>query len=191
MRFPANRPLRFALQFLPLFALFLWLYTMVLPYYQPAVLGVANTITSKLSPPTRIEIDPSGGWRSYVTESPGEERRLQGWTGFVTHLIYLGLLFLPPLLLATPAPIATRLRLLVLGLALLYVVHVLSIVGLIRGTYCLSASPGDSFCMWLVRLVYVSGQVTGAGLWAALTWRYWVPEDWLRAGEHTPRRTEN
>ena len=56
MRFPTNKPFRFALQFVPLFILCLWLYSKALPLYQPAVLSVANAVTSRLSPPTRIEI---------------------------------------------------------------------------------------------------------------------------------------
>ncbi len=183
MTIARTKPVRFALQLLPLFILFAWAYPKVLPYYQPLVLGAANAITTELSPSTRIETGRAGGWSSYVSDSAGREQRVSSWEGFVPHLIYLGLAFLPALLLATPAPIPERLRLLGVGLLLLYGVHVVAIAVLVRADYCLSAAPGTFSCLWLLRLVYASGQLSGAVIWAALTWRHWIPENWIR-----PRR---
>jgi ABC-type maltose transport system permease subunit len=181
----SNKLVRFGLLFLPLFVAFVFVYLTLLPVYKPIVLGVANAVTTRLSPPTRLESSPSGGWNMLVSEARSEERRVTTWAEFVAHLIFIGLLFLPPLLLATPTTVPDRLRLLGIGMVLLFIVQVLAMICLTRGMYCLTQKPGSFLCLWLLRLVYASGQISGAVVWASLTWRYWVPESWLNAGEET------
>lgn len=178
-----RKGLLFGLQFLPLFLLCLWLYSKALPSYQTAVFGVANAVTERMSPPTRIEAVPDAGWWAYRMTPAGDKERVGGWADFVAHLVFLSLALLPALLLATPAPWLDRIRLLGIGLLLLFCVHVVSIIGLVRETQCLVVKPGTFHCLWLLRLVYSSGQVFGAVLWALLTWRYWFPR---KAPPETP-----
>ena len=101
-------------------------------------------------------------------------RSLKRWNLGTPHLILLSLALLPALLLATPAPVGTRFRLLGLALMLMVVIHVLSIIGVMRGVQCLRESPGTFHCLWMLRLVYSSGQLFAAVLWVVLTWRYWI-----------------
>jgi hypothetical protein len=170
-----RRILIFALQFVPLFAVCLWLYVLLLPRYERLVVGAASTLTERLSRPTELAIEPGGLWQSYVFTPEGGRRPLQRWDRTVAYVITLSLAVFPAMLLATPAPLSTRLRLFVAGLILLFVVHVLSIVGLMRGTFCLEQRPGNFLCLSMLRLVYTSGQLLGAAVWAGLSWRYWFP----------------
>jgi len=167
--------LLFVLQFVPLFAIMLWLYGIVVPNYQPLAVGAANAITERLQPPTRMEITHDGGWLGHVFTPKRGSRSLLRWKGHVPHLFYLSAPLLIALLLATPAPIPTRLRWLAIALPLIFIVHVLSIAGLTRGVYCLKMAPGTFYCLWMLRIVYVSGQIFAALLWALLSWRYWSP----------------
>jgi hypothetical protein len=171
-----RKGLLFAVQFVPLFAVFLWLYTLVYPAYEHAVLGTATSIMQLYDPPTRIAARPVGGWRADVVPRDGSRRQLLlERDEFVAHLFLLSLALLPALLLATPAPLYDRLRMLGWGMALLFFTQALSIVGLVRGTYCLRQHPGTFLCLVLLRLAYTSGQIMGAVLWALLTWRQWFP----------------
>jgi hypothetical protein len=168
-----RRLLLFGLQFVPLFLLFLGLYVKLLPRYEPLVRGAANAITGRMTPPTQLQLEPPGGWR-YTVFTP--EQGLQGrmrWGHDTPHKILISLALLPALLLATPAPVTTRLRLVALGLPLLFGVHVLSVVGLMRGTEHLRNAPGTFYWLWILRGVYASGQLFAAALWLLLSWRWW------------------
>ena len=83
---------------------------------------------------------------------------------------------LPALLLATPAPWRTRWRFLAYAVPLIYLGHVISLVILTRGVYCLQLKPGTFICLWGLRVAYTSGQLFAATLWVMLTWRYWFTE---------------
>lgn len=178
MRLDLRSALGFALRFLPIFLIFLAIYLQVLPWYRAVPEGVANSLMEWMEPQTRIEALPGGGWQAYRSAG-GAEAGLLRWEPFVVHLIFLNLVLLPALLLATPGPIPGRLRLAGWGIALVVLVQALSLVGLVRGHLCLATSPGGFLCLWLLRLVYASGQLSAAALWALLAWRFWVPRERL------------
>jgi hypothetical protein len=163
---------RFVLALIPLLVLSLALYRMVLRVYPPVVHKVANLVTERLSPPSRIVFDRGGYWRAYSIRPDGTHRRLHEW-GRNLHTIYISLVTLPALLLATPTGLVARFRLLGIGLALLAAVHVLAVIGLMRGFVCLDRTQGAFICNWLLRAVYTSGQVVPFVLWILLTWRCW------------------
>jgi hypothetical protein len=173
--------LRFGAQFLPLFALFLWLYWLILPSYEPAVLNAANAIGSTLSPASRMDAT-ADEWSCTITQPSGEERQLKRWYGFLRHLLFLDLALVPALLLPTPVALRVRLRLAGLGIVLVYVGHVIAVLALMRGMWCLVESPGNFVCNWILRIAYTSGQLFGAAIWGALAWRYWFPADLRRSG---------
>jgi len=174
MRRP-RRVARFALLFVPLFAACLWLYVQVLPRYEAAVIGLANAATARLAHPTRIEVRPDGQWQSWVFTPEQGRHPLELWPRSTAYLITLSLAVLPALILATPIPAGTRWRLVALGLAAIFAVHVACTIGLMRGALCLRERPGSFACLCLLRLVYTSGQLLGAAVWAILTWKYWLP----------------
>lgn len=89
--------------------------------------------------------------------------------------MFLNLALLPALLLATPVGWCRRLRLAGIGLAGLVAVHAFTLVALIRVYLCLQSSPGNFLCLAMLRGSYASGQIFAAVLWAALTWRFWLP----------------
>ena len=164
--------LLFMLQFVPWFLLFLVLYLVLLPKYEPIVLASANVVTENMRPPTEIE-QFRGRWRAHVFTPDIGRRTLRIWNRHASHLMLLSLVTLPALLLATPAPFLVRLRMLGLALPLLFLGHVVSVIGLTRGVQCLREAPGTFHCLWMLRVVYSSGQLVAAGLWVLLTWRYW------------------
>ena len=178
MKLDPRALLSFVLTFMVVFALCLAIFPSVMKFYQPAVFGPANLILSWMDPPTRIEITDNGEWRAFNMER-GFKRAWQRWKSWVKYLHFLSLPLLPALLLATPAPWRDRLRLLAIAVPLLYIVHVLTVVGIVRGHYCLLLDQlrgrSELSCILMVRVVNTSGQLFGAGLWLLLTWRYWIP----------------
>jgi hypothetical protein len=158
--------------FLVLFTVSLVIYPWLLKVYQPATLGVANVIMARMDPPTSIVIGKNGGWQALDT-SGGYTRGISRWRSWQKHLHYLSLALLPALILATPAPWPTRFKLLAIAMPLLFIVHSVTIVGVVRAQYCYLVDRNNFWCIWLLRAVNTSGQLFGAGLWALLTWRYW------------------
>lgn len=161
-------------QFIPLFVLTVALYLAVFPFYERMTVGAANAVTQRLSPPTHIEIKTNATWRGYAFNPQEGQRQVHAWGKSMPHLVFLGLVILPALLLSSPAPFSRRLRMLGLALPSLFVIHVLTIAAMTRSANCLSESPGTFFCVWVLSMASVSGQVSAVALWALFTWRYWI-----------------
>jgi len=172
----------FCLEFVPLFLGCLWLYFVVMPHYQPLTLSTANMVTERMSPPTRIESSGRLRLKSFVFTPERGDRFLESWGTTTVHLVFLSLALVPALMLATPAPILARFRLLGVGLLLVFLGHVLALIVMTRGIYALRQTPGTLYWLWAVRIAYTSGQVVSATLGVLLTWRYWVP----RSGAEGP-----
>jgi hypothetical protein len=166
----------FVLQFAPLFLASIWLYLLILPYYHPIALGTANVVTERMSPPTRLEGNIAK-MKSFVFTPQNGNRLMRRWGKTAGHLVFLSLALVPALLLATPAPIRTRFRLLAVGLPLVFLGHVLALIAMTRGIYALRQAPGTFYWLWILRMAYTSGQVVAATVVVLLTWRYWVPRD--------------
>ena len=165
----------FSLEFVPLFLVCMWLYLLILPSYQPVAIGTANMVTERMSPPTRLEPTATLRMKSFSFTRERGERSLMSWGSTRAHLVFLSLALVPALLLATPAPILTRFRLLGVGLLLVFAGHVLALIVLTRGIYALKQAPGTFYWLWAVRIAYTSGQVVAAMVVVLLTWRFWVP----------------
>jgi len=148
--------------------------------YDRVVLGLSNAVTMRLRPPLEIEVRPQGGWDLLVFTPEQGLHPLRAWSPDTAHLIYLSLVALPALLLATPAPLSTRLRLLAIALPVAFLAHVLSVVVLVRGTFSLRETPGAFLWLIAMRAAYMSGQLVAATLWVLLTWRHWFPRDVAR-----------
>ena len=152
--------LLFMLQFVPWFLLFLVLYLVLLPKYEPIVLASANVVTENMTPPTEIE-QWRGRWRAHVFTPDIGRRTLRIWNRHASHLMLLSLVTLPALLLATPAPFLVRLRMLGLALPLLFLGHVVSVIGLTR------ADPSEGLSERLLnpsRLVWSNHEATSAAV---------------------------
>ena len=173
MKLDARTVLRFTLMFIPLFVGFLLLYPVVMKAYHPAVLGVANVIMEQMDPPTRMQVNQWNGWRAIVIED-GYPMKFTDWMNWQRHLHFLSLALVPALILATPAPWPSRFRMLAAAIPILFVVHCVTIVGIVRSQYCVLLDPFNFSCRWLRRVFNTSGQLFGAGLWVLLTWRYWI-----------------
>lgn len=173
MTLASRKVLGFVLLFAPLFMAFLAVYVALVSRYDPLVLGAANVVTKRLSPAMQVEPLRRGGWAMFVFTPEEGRRHVRNWSASTAHLIYLSLVALPPLLLATPAPVRVRLRLVGIALPLAYAGHVLSVIVLMWGTECLRQVPGTFSCLCALRAAYLSGQLVAATLWVLLTWRYW------------------
>jgi hypothetical protein len=166
-----RRLLSFTLWLVPLLVVFFALYVGVLHrVYPPTVHAAANLVTERLSPPSLMVLGPSG-WSAYSIKPDGARRWLKSWEDL--DWIYINLVLLPALLLATPTTWPTRLRLLGMGIVLLFLVHVLSVIGLSRGYVCSDRTRGGFVCMCVLRIAYTSGQYSTMVLWIPLTWRHW------------------
>jgi hypothetical protein len=165
----------FGLLLIPLFLVFLGIYLWVFPVYNTAVTETANFVTKRMSPPTYLEMRRSwgGGWRGYAFTDEKGQIFIRAWTNPTAHLMYISMVILPALLLATPAPIKTRFKLLAIAIPLLFASHLLSVVLLMRTTFCLNQTPGTFSCLWALRFAYSSGQFFAGIFWVFMTWRYW------------------
>ena len=167
---------RFAVHFLLLFPVFAFVYYHALLPYQQLVVGLANPLLAWLSPGIAIELDLKGGWHTFLLGTDGSRAPFYSMRPAALNLIYLNLALLPPLLLATPVPLRTRLRLLAWGVLLLVACHVLAVVGLVRTYHCLQVDPESFLCGWIRGTLKVSGQLFAVMQWALVTWRHWLPQ---------------
>jgi hypothetical protein len=151
----------------------LWLYQWIMPVYQQGVLAVVNPCLESLSPPLHIDADSKGDLSAY-TPLPGGQRRDFFYEKYRPWPIYLNLVLLPALILATPVELGQKARLLAIGLVLLFFWNVLSMIGLFRTQICLMQSPESFVCRWLKGLIMTSGQIGSFLGWAVLTWSYWL-----------------
>lgn len=174
MRLSARKLLAFSAQFLVLFLLFLWLYSLILPFYNHLVLGLANSVLGSLTPPMRVEASSDNSWQVYLLPI---DRQIFRQRAASLNLMYLNLALLPALLLATPTTVLRRFQLVGLGLSLLIVVHVISVIVLVRATVCTAFyDPRDLNCIALIWVFGAGGQLFGVALWALLSWRLWFPK---------------
>jgi hypothetical protein len=176
MKLDARSVLRFTLLFIIMFVVCLLVYPLVMKVYHPAAMGAANLIMKQMDPPTEIILNDWNGWRALVVEG-GYRVKICDWLSWQKHLHFLSLVLLPALIMATPAPWSARFRLLAIAIPILFVVHSLTIVGIVRTQYCVMLDPLAFSCRWSRRVVNTSGQLFGFGLWVVLTWRYWVAKD--------------
>ena len=166
-----RRALLFGAQFLPAFAVLLFLYSWILPPYESAVVGCANAILSRLSPVTALHVEAGGRWRVHL-ERPDLEANFGIGSEHHATLLFLNLIVLPALLAATPVGARTRLRLVVTGIAILFALHVVFVAGCVYGMGVLN-DPKSLVFRSLPRILRLSGQGLTVGLWGALTWRFW------------------
>jgi hypothetical protein len=169
-----RKVLLFGLAFTPLFVFFLWLYPRILAPYEGLVLSVANPFLNLSSPPLRIEVDARGDIEAFASVSPGESRPLFGQE-YAPHVIYLNLVFLPALVLATPIPLKQRGLNLILAMLFLFVLHVLTMIVLLKSYLCLLQDSSDFSCFSVHGVALTSGQVMGVAVWALISWSCWFP----------------
>ncbi len=174
-RLTVRRAVVFGLQVLLFFALFLALYMKALPSYERLVVTAVNAGYGTMAVPLEIRTAPRGDDLSAYVLAPGLEPQ---W--LVTHHtpegVFLSLILLPSLLMATPVGIRERLKLLLLGSALLYVVHVVSVGVLFRELFLFSRHQLGPFSSWLYAASLTSGQVGAVVVWALVaggTWFRW------------------
>lgn len=152
------------------------LYPRLLGGYQDVVLGASNTLLRGLPGAVKVGSDNDLQWTVTVqgtTARPGFGFKLG--TGRLTWLVFLNLVTLPVLLVATPASPSVRLRLLVIGFAMLFIVHVVMVSACVLSMswLCLGA-PGE-LCRKMPGVLSPGGQGAAAALWALLAWRHWFP----------------
>lgn len=169
-----RKVLLFGLGFVPLFAFSLWLYPRILPRYEQIVLAVANPFLGQSSPPLRIDVDAHGEIEAFATVSPGQFQPLFGQR-YAPHVIYLNLVFLPALILATPIAMQKRARNLLIGMTCLFVLHVVTMIALLKSLICLHQDASDFACFWIQGVTLTSGQVMGVAVWALISWSCWFP----------------
>lgn len=184
---PTRRVASFGVQFLGFLLLSILVYPWVAPLYQRAVAGLAAPF---LGSRTRIELT-DGGLR-YLDRTPlGAERETVRFDRQGLRLNTLNLVLLPSLLLATPVSWRRRLRLLGIGLALLFAVQWLSALLWAPTSRCLSRDPNDLLCSWLFYSMITGGQAYSIVIWGLLAWRHWLPAERPRpavtaAGRNVP-----
>ncbi len=160
----------FVLLALPLLAVCLGFYAVLIQRYESAVARVANLALARLSRPFLLEVDPDGTLALYAITSDGA-RKL---TTPRAHGIYLSLALLPALVLATPVPLRDRLRWLLFSMPLLFASHVLAVLAMYWAYLVLRDEPRNLPYEVLYGLSVRSGQLIAVALWALFTWRFWI-----------------
>lgn len=166
----------FAIRGALLLVLFLAAYPFLLPPYRAAVLAVSRAALQGLTPRVNFAVQDDGTWAAAV----GSVWNRGSWSFFLEspelgqEIAFSGLALLPALLLATPAGMRERLRLLGTGLGALFVVHVVSVMGVLyffalacykneTARACVLAPSSLSFC----------SHIGTFGVWGLMTWKYW------------------
>jgi len=173
-RLTARRVLLFGLRLLPLFAFFLWLYPKLFPVYSSWVLAGVNAGYRAWSVP--LEVHPEqggGGLTAYVSLPDGGSQLLV--TDHTPENVLLSLMLLPTLVLATPIELRKRMLLLLVGLALMYFMHVLCLGFFFRELLRLRLGQTGPFSNWFLAWILTSGQTGSLVLWALLTGGCWFP----------------
>jgi hypothetical protein len=169
--------LRFAAIAGGVFVVSVLLYPWIAPAYRLLVRGLGNFFLAALPDPAGIEAHVDGGWK--IVPLSGN-----GTVFFVTpddlDLNHAALILLPALLLATPGPLRARLRRLGLGLAILLLLHAISLVPWVAALRCLRHDPDDLVCTYAYSTFGAGSQIYAFVVWAALTWRTWLPTGSLR-----------
>lgn len=176
MSFDRRKAAWFALTFLPVFALAIWLYPHLLPPWERAVLLLSNPVLESFTPSLTVRVVDAGALFAYIIEPDGTQKAFFT-RPYQPYVIFISLVLLPSLLLATPVSPRDRLRLLLYGMLLLYAIHVITIIALFRVYLCLMQSPGATMCTWIKGLLLTSGQITPVAAWGLLTWKHWFPKD--------------
>lgn len=159
------------MQFLPLFAGFLVVYRVIVRPYNAVVVALANAVLSNLQPEIHITINAMGGWDFKPAGPAGPT--FNAAIGDLTFA-YLNIALLPALVLATPMKLIERARTLLWGLLVMFGLHVISPVVIVRAMLGLYYDPESVLCHWLLFVFATGGQVFGVVLWALLTWRFWL-----------------
>jgi len=177
MNLTFRRLVRFALTFVPLFAIFFASYIAFVEHYEPIVIGSANLITGRMNPPTVLQIEEDRNWTGYVFEATAGKQRIKAWKSATRQLILLSLVSVPSLLLATPTTWRRRFRWMLIAIPLIYLGHIMAAVILTRAQYCLAQSPDVWVCRWAKSFAVTSGQMMAGFLWFGLTWRFWFERE--------------
>ncbi len=170
-----RRLFAFTLQAFLLLIVFLLLYPVVLPLYEPCVLVPTNAILKGLAPPSHVETDAAGNRVAYLVTEGGTHTPLFSINGRARLLLYSNLIILPSLLLATQTVWSARLRLLGWSLILLVLFHVVAEIGWVRVYQCLESDPRNAWCRTVSVNLEIGGPLMAVVQWAFLTWRYWLP----------------
>lgn len=167
--------LLFVLQFIPIFALCLWLYPHVLPVVQRVVVAGIDVGLHQVDPEMRIELTDDHGWQTYQINPDGSEFKYWYRPGKYLNLMFLGVALLPALLLATPVKLLDRLRLTGVGMLLLVLAYIPAGYTLVLSMRCLYNDPESGFCMWTKTTGNIFGQLISVAIWALLSWHVWIP----------------
>ena len=168
---------RFTLLFAGWLTLFIVIYPFLLPTYERLVLTFVNPLSMTFDPPVEYRVAEQATLDMFVINPQG--RALDLKRGYEPWAIFLSLPLFPALMLATPLAWKVRLKRLGLGMAALFAIHGLALIGLVRGTVCtqIAERAGDSapvFCTWMIGLSLTSGQFGAFLVWAAATWAFWL-----------------
>ncbi len=173
-RLTIRRVLWFGLQLVPLFVVFLWLYPKLYPVYSGWVVAGVNAGYRAGSVPLEVRAERGGGDLSaYVSLPDGGSALLV--TDHTPENVLLGLLLLPTLVLATPIALSKRVSLLLVGLALMYVLHVACVGLFFHELLRLRRGQTGPFSNWALAWILTSGQTGSLVLWTLLTGGYWFP----------------
>ena len=169
-----RKVLLFALQLVPLFALSVWVYLQVIPVYGAGVLAGVNASYRATSVPLEVHSTDAGGeiHARVLLQSGGTEPLVVDQT---PETVFVSLILLPTLILATPIELRRRLLLLAIGLCVMYAVHVLSIAVLFHELFLFRVGRSWALSDWLLSWCLTSGQMSAVMIWALLTGGYWFP----------------
>jgi hypothetical protein len=149
------------------------LYPLVFPPYASAVMAAVNVGYRATSIPLELRTAEGGDIGAWVRHPDGSTRWLV--TDHDPEGIFLSLILLPPLLLATPVPLRRRATLLATGCALLFLVHAACVGFLFHELRLESLGRSGPLSSWILAAILTSGQVGAFVLWALLTALVWFP----------------
>jgi|GEM_PF-2437072 len=179
MNINQRKILFFGIQFCLFFLVCLLLYPKILPGYQEIVFYMVEPLLQYLTPNKYIHIvtDAKVGWRIDVFEPEIGKKWFFGIDNQQLSMIYMNLVLVPAIFLATPVGIKKRLHLFCRGVSLLLIVHVLSVTAFVYVWSTFYPIPEKhQLCQHIIALFSPGGQVFAVVIWCSLTWKHWFPK---------------
>lgn len=175
MRLSVRKLLIFGGRFLISILLFSILFSFVIISYNHLVVWGAEVVLTMFAAPLKIQATEDGNWVVFWRLSNERLFRSTGGIGFL-QLLYFNLPLLLSLIRATPTlKVRKLLRISLVGVALIFLLHALSVIALMTAEYVTHVNPEQLGYIWLKMFIGLSGQLFAVALWGLLTWRYWLP----------------
>ena len=137
-------------------------YVLVLPYYERVLTFLANVLLKSVSPRLTVAVNHDAQLVVSTTSALG----VGVLDRYDPHVVFLNLVILPALVLASPVGLARRIKVIAATMPVLLFVDVMMFFGMVQTRTLLAGDPYNGIYAWMWGTVMAGGQVTAVLAWA-------------------------